>query len=81
MAGIMSEVLGKPVRFEQIPLEAMRARLMERGMSEPMAQANVDMWAAYDRGLGTGEIRTAHSTTPTSFRQWCEDTLKPRLDR
>ena len=37
------------------------------------------MWVAYNQGLDTGEPRTPQSTTPTSFRQWCEDVLKPRV--
>jgi uncharacterized protein YbjT (DUF2867 family) len=79
MATIMSEVLDKPVRFQEVPGEAFKARLLQRGMSEAMAQANLDMWVAYDHGLDTAESRTPQSTTPTSFRQWCEDMLKPRV--
>jgi uncharacterized protein YbjT (DUF2867 family) len=79
MARIMSEVLGKPVRFLEIPGEACKARLLQRGMSEAMAQANLDMWVAYNQGLDTAEPRTPQSTTPTSFRLWCEDVLKPRV--
>jgi len=79
MATIMSEVLGKPVRFQEVPGEAFKARLVQRGMSEAMAQANLDMWEAYNQGLDTAEPRTPQSTTPTSFRQWCEDELKPRI--
>jgi len=78
MAQMMSEVLGKPVRFHQIPGEAFKARLEGRGMSDAMAQANLEMWTAYGQGLATGEPRTPESTTPTSFRQWCEEVLKPR---
>jgi len=79
MARIMSEVLGKPVRFQEIPGEAFKARLLQRGMSEAMAQANLDMWVAYNHGLDTAEPRTPQSTTPTTFRQWCEEVLKPRV--
>jgi uncharacterized protein YbjT (DUF2867 family) len=79
MATIMSEVLGKPVRFQEMPGETFKARLLQRGMSEAMAQANLDMWVAYNRGLDTAEPRTPQSTTPTSFRQWCEEELKPRV--
>ena len=76
MARIMSEVLGQPVRFQQIPGEAYKARLLERGMSEAMAQGNLDMLIAKNQGLDNAEPRTPHSTTPTSFRQWCEEVLK-----
>ncbi len=79
MATIMSEVLGKPVRFQEAPGQAFKARLLERGMSEAMAQANLDMWDAYSQGLDAAEPRTPQSTTPTSFRQWCEEELKPRV--
>src|SRR5438128_475115 len=79
MATIMSEVLGKPVRFQEIPGDEFKARLLERGTSEAMAQANLDLWVAYGQGLDTAEPRTAQSTTPTSFRQWSEEVLKPRI--
>jgi uncharacterized protein YbjT (DUF2867 family) len=79
MARIMSEVLGTTVRFQQITGEAFKARLLARGMSEAMAQGYLDMWVAYDQGLDTAEPRTPESTTPTSFRQWCEDVLRPAV--
>jgi uncharacterized protein YbjT (DUF2867 family) len=79
MARIMSEVLGQPVRFQQIPGEAYKARLLERGMSEAMAQGNLDMLVAKNQGLDNAEPRTPQSTTPTSFRQWCEEILKPAV--
>ena len=79
MAQIMSKVLGKPIRFEQISTEALKSTLLKAGMSEAMTQGMVDMWTAYGQGLDTAEPRTAESTTPTSFRQWCEEVLKPRV--
>jgi len=79
MATIMSEVFDKRVRFQEVPGEDFKARLLERGMSEAMAQANLDMWVAYGQGLDTAEPRTPESTTPTSFRQWCVAELKPRV--
>jgi len=77
MAQIMSQVLEKPVRFQQITYEAFKATLTKNGMSDAMAQGMVDMMAAKDAGLDNAETRTPQSTTPTSFRQWCEEVLKP----
>jgi uncharacterized protein YbjT (DUF2867 family) len=77
MAQIMSEVLGKPVRYQQIPFEAFKARLLGNGMSDAFANGYVDMMVAKNEGLDNAEPRTPQSTTPTSFRQWCEDILKP----
>ena len=79
MAQVISEVLGKPVRFQQISGEAFKARLLELGTSEAMAQATLDMMNAKNEGLDNAERRTPQSTTPTSFRQWCEDVLKPAV--
>jgi uncharacterized protein YbjT (DUF2867 family) len=79
MGQIMSEVLERPVRFQQIPFEAYKAGLIEGGMSDAMAQGMVDMAAAKNEGLDKAEPRTPQSTTPTSFRQWCEEVLKPAV--
>jgi uncharacterized protein YbjT (DUF2867 family) len=79
MAEIMSGVLGMPVRFQQIPGEAFKARLLENGVSEPMAQGYLDMMTAKNEGLDNAEPRTPQSSSPTSFRQWCEDVLKPAV--
>jgi uncharacterized protein YbjT (DUF2867 family) len=80
MAQIMSEVLGKPVRFQQLTTgETFKARLLQSGRSEAMAQGYLDMWTAYNEGFVTTEPRTPESTTPTSFRQWCEEVLKPAV--
>jgi uncharacterized protein YbjT (DUF2867 family) len=79
MAQIMSEVLGQPVRYQQIPGQALKDRLTGAGMSDAMAQGTVDMMVAKDQGLDNAEPRTPESTTPTSFRQWCEEVLKPAV--
>jgi len=79
MARIMSEVLGKHVRFQQIPADVYKARLVDRGMSEAMARGMVDMMDAKNNGLDNAEPRTPQATTPTTFRQWCEEILKPEV--
>ena len=79
MANVMSDVLGKRVRYQQISFEAYKAGFIERGMSEAMAQGMTDMAAAKNDGLDNAEPRTPHSTTPTRFRQWCEDVLRPAV--
>ena len=77
MARIMSEVLGKAVRYQQISLEAYKSRFVGFGMSDAMAQGMTDMAAAKNAGLDNAEPRTPESTTPTRFRDWCEEVLKP----
>ena len=77
MAAIMTEVLGRSIRFQSVPGDAYKAQLRQHGASEAFAQAMVDMMAAKDQGMDNAEPRTAENTTPTSFRQWCEEVLKP----
>lgn len=79
MAVIMSDALGKTVRFQQIPGDAYKAQLIEHGSNAVFAQGVVDMLIAKDNGLDNAEPRTAQNTTPTSFRQWCEEVFKPAI--
>lgn len=79
MAEIMSGVLGNPVRFQQISFDAYKARFLQIGFSEAMAQGMTEMADAKNQGLDLGIERTPQNTTPTSFRQWCEDVLRPAL--
>jgi len=79
MARILSEVLGRPVRFEQISHDVFKTRLMGRGMSHAMAQGNLDMWIAKGNGIDNAVERTPESSTPTSFRDWASQILKARV--
>jgi uncharacterized protein YbjT (DUF2867 family) len=79
MAQIMSEVLELRIRFRQIAGEAFKARLIRNGASEAMAQGTLDMLLAKNEGLDKAEPRTPQATTPTTFRQWCEEVLKPAV--
>ena len=79
MAEIISEVLGKEVRYQQIPFEAYKHRFVEFGMSEAMAQGMTDMAVPKNEGLDNAVKRAPENSTPTSFRQWCEEVLKPAV--
>jgi uncharacterized protein YbjT (DUF2867 family) len=79
MAETISEVLGTEVRFQQITFEAYKDRFVSFGMSDAMAQGMTDMAWAKNQGLDNGVQRTPQNSTPTSFRQWCEEVLKPAV--
>jgi len=76
MAEIISDVLAKPVQFQQIPGEAYKANMTRGGMSDAMAQGMLDMAIAKDNGIDNAATRTPESTTPTTFREWCEQVLR-----
>jgi len=79
MAEIMSEVLGKEVRFQQTTFEAYKNQFLGFGMSDAMAQGQTDMAWAKNEGIDNAVQRTPENSTPTSFRQWCEEVLKPAV--
>lgn len=79
MARIMSEVLDRPIRYQQVSFEAYRTGFVQRGMSEAMAQGMTDMARAKDQGLDNAVKRTPENTTPTDFRQWCREVLRPAV--
>ena len=79
MAEIMSQVLGKDVRFQQITFEAYKDRFVRLGVSDAMAQGYTDLAWAKNQGLDNGVQRTPRNSTPTSFRQWSEEVLKPAV--
>ena len=79
MAEIVSEVLGEDVHFQRTTFEAYKARFVDLGMSEAMAQGMTDMAAAKDEGLDNGVTRTPQNSTQTSFRRWSEEVLKPAV--
>ena len=77
MAATITDVLGRPVRYQRISAETYKE--MRKGMSEAMAQGLLDMAIAKNEGLDLGVRRTPEFSTPTTFRQWCADTLKPAV--
>jgi uncharacterized protein YbjT (DUF2867 family) len=80
MAAVMTEVLGRPVRYQRISTEALKARMLGIGATEAMAQGMVDMMVAKDQNMDDHEARTPSADTPTTFRRWCELVLKPAVE-
>jgi uncharacterized protein YbjT (DUF2867 family) len=79
MAAIVSEVLGKHVRFQRTTFEAYKQQFVGFGMSDAMSQGLTDMAWAKNEGLDNAVERTPENPTPTSFRQWAEEVLGSAL--
>jgi uncharacterized protein YbjT (DUF2867 family) len=79
MARIMSEVLGKPIRFQQISNDAFKTQFVSSGGSEAVARWLVEMRADSEKNPHGSIVRTAENTTPTTFHEWCEEVLKPAV--
>ena len=59
--------------------EAYKDRFVRPGISDAIAQGYTDMAWAKNEGSDNGVQRTPENSTPTSFRQWCEEVLKPAV--
>jgi uncharacterized protein YbjT (DUF2867 family) len=79
MAVIMSEVLGTPIRFRQVPVDAFKAQFIRAGGSDAVARWLVEMHADSERNPHGSIARDAENTTPLTFRRWCEEVLKPAM--
>jgi uncharacterized protein YbjT (DUF2867 family) len=80
LAGIMSDVLGRPIVFREVADDAFKATLLQSGMSPAFADGYADMMQAKADGLDNAQPRTVDNTTLTPFRQWCEEVLKPAIE-
>ena len=77
IAGILSEVLDMPVRYQIGDRADVEAFLASRGFSEAMARSVIAMDIAGERGINNAVARTAENTTPTTFRAFAEESVKP----
>ena len=79
MARIMSDVLGRPARYQRVSFDALTAQLKTQGMSEAFVRGYVDMMRAKDEGMDNAAPRAAAANTPTTFHAWCETVLRPAV--
>lgn len=80
LAAIVAEVLGRPVRYDQVDAADLEKGMLAAGASPAMAAAMADMATAKELGLDEGVVRTPENSTPTTFRQWCTEVLRPAVD-
>jgi uncharacterized protein YbjT (DUF2867 family) len=78
VAGILSRVLERPIRYVRIPAAAAREAFLQMGASPSTADAMIEMYAAWDSGrLRPEEPRTPATTTPTTLAEFAAQVLKP----
>jgi uncharacterized protein YbjT (DUF2867 family) len=79
VAATLTDVLGTPVRYERGDRAAVGQFLVGRGFSEAMARSMMDMDLAGERGINNASPRTAANTTPTTFREFAVEAVKPAV--
>jgi uncharacterized protein YbjT (DUF2867 family) len=79
LARIMTEELGRPVRYQRQPLDELRSTLLGYGLDEAFVEGVVDMKRAKDQGLDSGVDRAPRTGPATGFARWCAETLRPAV--
>jgi uncharacterized protein YbjT (DUF2867 family) len=77
MAGILTDVLGTPIRYIQVPDQVLIDNLTRVGLPEGFASAFARLLTADALKAYAIEPRTPETTTPTTLRRWAGQTLLP----
>jgi uncharacterized protein YbjT (DUF2867 family) len=75
MVAIIGEVLGSPLRYQELPPEAAEQGMVQQGLPEPFVQA---LLARYARGVGqpapvTGEVERILGRPARIYAEWVAD--------
>jgi uncharacterized protein YbjT (DUF2867 family) len=75
MVAIIGDVIGRPLRYQEIPPEVARRGMVEHGFSEPFVDA---LLARYARELGqaaplTGEVEQILGRPARTYAEWVAD--------
>jgi uncharacterized protein YbjT (DUF2867 family) len=80
VAAVFSDVLGREVKHQKVPVEATREALIGMGLRPATADTMLEMYDAIDTGrLEIAEPRTPETTTPTTFEQFVREVVKPMI--
>jgi uncharacterized protein YbjT (DUF2867 family) len=78
-AAIISEMAGRPIRYQQIGYDQFKQQFLDRGASDSVAQGYVDMYRAKEAGIDNVAARRPENTGATSFGHFCERVIKPAM--
>jgi uncharacterized protein YbjT (DUF2867 family) len=78
-AAIMSEVIGRPIRYQQISYDQFRQGFIDRGATASFATGYVNMYRAKEEGIDNSVERDFAARGGTSFHTFCEQVLRPLI--
>ncbi|MNC92139.1 hypothetical protein D3C83_85120 [compost metagenome] len=77
---IISEAVGRPVNFVEVPAEDAIKRMTRRGLSRNVATSFTEMYRGLQQGLVAPQgARTIQNTLPTKFEDFARQELAPAL--
>jgi uncharacterized protein YbjT (DUF2867 family) len=79
-AGIIGRAIGKEVRHVQVTPAQAKEAMIKMGTSEAVADTMLEMYAGFQAGRITDEVRRSpETTTPTTFETFAKEVLAPAL--
>ncbi|MEO3892709.1 NAD(P)H-binding protein [Nonomuraea sp. B5E05] len=78
MVAVIAAALGRPLRFEELPPQAVAAHLVDNGLPEPWARALMARYAHYlgrDQHPVTGEVDEVLGRPARAYADWVADHL------
>ncbi|MBU8896524.1 NmrA family transcriptional regulator [Corallococcus sp. H22C18031201] len=82
VADILSDALGRPVKYVRIPGDGLRQALLGVGAPAWLADAMVELYTAAGEGrLDAAEPRSKDTTTPTTLAQFARTVLLPAVEK
>ena len=74
---ILSDSIGKPVKYVQISPDQAYQAFLGMGAGPGFAKALVEMYQALSRPNAIAESRTPETTTTTTLREWNDNVFRP----
>jgi uncharacterized protein YbjT (DUF2867 family) len=74
---ILSESIGKPIKFVQITPDQAYQAFLGVGASAGFAKGLVEMYQALSKPNALAETRTPETTTTTTLREWSDNVFRP----
>lgn len=79
MAEVISRELGHPVAYRRMGLDDYASLLRSQGAGDQAVKDVTEAFGAQDHGI-YDEDWAAAKPTPTDFRSWCREVLKPAVE-
>lgn len=79
MAEVIGQELGRPVAYRRMSMDDYASLLRSQGAGDQAIQDLTEAFAAQDHGIYDEDWASA-DPTPTDFRTWCREVLKPAAD-
>jgi uncharacterized protein YbjT (DUF2867 family) len=79
MVQVISHVLGKPIRYVDIPPIAAKLFMLKTGMDKTLVQALMEMLGSLRRNeaaITTDTVRRVTGQPPHTFEDWCQEHIK-----